>query len=266
MSLALPFLAFGLVALPPADLPQPRELLDGLAQRQQRFEEVLNDYTYDLEVVDEKLDKRGAVTSLKRQQYEIFFVRRKEVRRLVAEDGVPLSAERQAKVDADVQRRVDEVLKGKAPPPKGDDVELADIIDRYQFRSVAREDVGGRPAIVLDFEAQPGKRDLKGDGILRRLAGRVWVDEAERVVARAEIHATGNIKVAWGLAASIGQAEVVTEFIKVEDGVWLPQKVQTRVQGRLLLLKGIHQRTTGSFTRYRRFGADSSEVVAPPKP
>jgi hypothetical protein len=266
MSLALPLLALRLLAPAHPDLPEPRQLLDGLAQRQQRFEDALNDYTYDLEVLNEQLDKRGAVTSLKRRRFEVFFVKKKRVRRLVAEDGAPLSAERQAKVDAEVRKYVDDVMRGRARPPQGDDVKLADIIGRYQFRAVAREDLEGRPAIVLDFEAQPGKRDLKGDNILRRLAGRLWVDEAERVVARAEIHATGSIKVAWGLGASIGAAEVLTEFVKVEDGVWLPRKVQTRVQGRILLVKGIHERTTGSFTRYRRFSAESSELVAPPKP
>jgi hypothetical protein len=260
-------------AAPPADLPgardlpQARTLLDGIAARQRQFEDALNDYTYDMEMVTEKLDKKGAVTSRQTKRYEVFWVKKKRVRRLVAEDGRPLSAERQAKVDADVRQYVDEVMKGKVRPPQtSDDFEISQVLGRYEFRPVAREPIGGRPAIRMDFEALPGKRDLKADNILRRLAGRLWVDEAERVVVRAEIHSTGSIKLALGLAASIGAVDFVTEFVKVEQGIWFPSLVQTRVQGRVLLVKGIHERNTGTFSGYRRFGVESQETPALPKP
>jgi hypothetical protein len=249
------------------DLPEARTLLDGIADRQRQFEAALNDYTYDMEMVSEKLDKKGAVTSRQTKRYEVFWVKKKRVRRLVAEDGKPLAPERQAQVDADVRKYVDEVMKGKARPPQtGDDVELSRMLDRYEFRPVARERIGGRPAIRMDFEARPGKRDIKADTILRRLAGRVWIDETERVVVRAEIHSTGSIKLALGLAASIGAVDFVTEFVKVEQGIWFPSLIQTRVQGRVLLVKGIHERNTGTFSGYRRFGVESQETPTLPKP
>jgi hypothetical protein len=259
-------LALCAAAVPASDLPDPRVLMEGLAERQQRFEDALDDYTYDLETMSEKLDKSGAVRSRESRQFEVFFVKRKQVRRLVGENGAPLPAERQAKVDAEVQRHVDKVLKGKARPPRTDDLELSQVIARYDFRAAAREEVEGRPAIRLEFVAQPGKRDLKGDFVLRRLAGQIWVDEAERVVVRAEIHTTDTIKVALGLGASIGSAEMRGEFMKVEDGIWLPRRLESRVRGRVLLLKGIHERNVGSFSRYRRFGADSIEVPTLPRP
>jgi hypothetical protein len=134
-------------------------------------------------------------------------------------------------------------------------VSLAEVLDRFDFRSVAREPVEGRPAILMEFTPLPGKRDLKGDVFLRQMAGRLWVDEAERVVVRAEIHSTGSIKVAFGLGASIAAVELFSEFTRVEDGVWLPRRTQSLVQGRVMLLKGIHERTTGTYSRYRRASA-----------
>jgi hypothetical protein len=184
----------------------------------------------------------------------------------VAEDGKPLAPERQAKVDREVRKYVEDVLAGKLRPPRHSGTELSDILARYHFRSVAREVVDGRPAIVLDFEALPGKRDLEGDFALRRLAGRVWMDEEERAVVRAEVHSTGKIKVALGLGASIGAASVRSEFVKVEEGVWLPRRIETRVEGRILLVKGIRERTTATFDRYRRFSTESSEQATLPQP
>jgi hypothetical protein len=235
-----------------SDLPDARLLVAGLAERQRQFEAALADYTYDLEMVYEQLDKQGLATSRKSRQYEVFFVKGKRVRRLVAEDGTPLTPDQQAKVDADMRRYVDEVLQGKARPPRYNDLELSAVLDRYEFRSVARESIDGRPSVLMEFAPLPGKRDLKVDPILRRLAGRVWIDEAEGAVARAEIHATESIKVAFGLGAKVAVAEVTSEFVKVADGVWLPRRTQSRVQGRILLVKGIHERTTATFSHYRK--------------
>jgi hypothetical protein len=57
---------------------------------------------------------------------------------------------------------------------------LSAILDRYDFRAVAREDVAGRAAIVLEFQPRPGDLALEGDRYLRRLGGRIWVDESEQ--------------------------------------------------------------------------------------
>jgi hypothetical protein len=244
---------------PAAPLPEAGTLLEGLVERQRRFEAVLNDYTYDLETVTEKLDKAGGVASRESKQYEVFFVKGKRVRRQVGEDGRPLSAERQAKVDKDVQKYVDDVLAGKARPPRHSGTELSDILDRYEFRTVAREMVGGRSTIVMEFAARPGNRDLEGDFALRQLAGRVWMDEQDKAVVRAEVRSTGRIKVALGLGASISSVFVTSDFVKVEDGVWLPSRIQSQVDGRILLVKGIRERNTGTFTRYRRFTTESTE-------
>lgn len=262
-------LALGVAAAPAAQdlsapLPEARALLDGLPERQRAFEAAINDYTYDLETVTEKLNKKGAVVSRTSLQYEVFFVKGKRVRRQVGEDGQPLSAERQAKVDREVEKHVQNVLKGKARPRETS--ELSEILERYDFRSIARELIDGRPTIVMDFVPRPGKRDLEGDGILRRLAGRVWIDEDERAVMRAEIHSTGKIKIALGLGASIGAVSVTTEFVKVEDGLWLPRRIQSEVDGRVLLVKGVHERNIGTFSRYRRFQTESEERPTLPTP
>ena len=214
-------------------------------------------------MVEEQLDGQGGVKSRKARGYEIFFVKRRRVRRLVTEDGVPLSAERQAKVDAKVHEYVDDVLEGK--PDKRRAVQLSQVIERYDFQSVARELVLGRPAIVLEFTPRPGKSKLEHDNVLRRLAGHVWVDEAERVVVRSDLHNTGGIKFALGMGASLRDLEVTTDFVKVDDRIWLPKRVESRVVGRVLLLKGIRERTISSFSGYRRFSTSAEEGPKRPR-
>ena len=46
-------------------------------------------------------------------------------------------------------------------------VRLSAILERYDFRSVGREAMDGRPAIVLEFTAIPGSRPVAHDDVLR---------------------------------------------------------------------------------------------------
>jgi hypothetical protein len=249
-----------------ATLPEAEAFLEGLAERQRRYEQALDDYTYDVEVVEEKLDEAGRVTSRKTSKFEVFFVKGRRVRRLVEENGVPLAGKRQAEVDEKVRERVEDLQKDKAAGPARGSMRLSEVLERYDFRSIAREPVDGRSAILMEFSPKPGKSALRNDKLFRSVAGRIWVDEAERVVARVEMHNTAGIKIALGLLASIKDADVGMDFCKVDDVIWVPRRAETRVTGRLFLFKGIRARTVASFSGYRRFQVESEERARLPKP
>lgn len=240
-------------------LPPARELLAGLAQRQRAFEQARNDYTYDVDVEVETLDGKGDVKDRRSWSYQVFFVKGRRVRRLVAQDGESLPAHRQQREDRDVQERVDDLLKDR-PEDRGP--KLSEILERYEFRSVARETIDDRPTIVLEFKARPGDSGLEHDDVLRRLAGRIWIDEEEKAIVRSETRNDGAIKVGRGLA-SVDALRVTTEFVKIDGEVWLPSRVESLVEGRVLLLKSIDQRTEAIYSGYRRFGTATEETVRP---
>src|SRR5437016_2412880 len=140
-------------------LPDGNALVRELAQKQRRWEEILNRYTYDVEVVREDLDREDRVTKRESRRFEVFYVKGRPVRRLVAEDGRPLGADQQAKVDEDVQEKVDAINQERVAL-ETPAVRLSQILERYDFRAVGRETIDGRPAIVLEFTALPGSRPL----------------------------------------------------------------------------------------------------------
>jgi hypothetical protein len=243
-------------------LPEGNAFIRGLAERQRQREEALNGYTYDLEEIEEKLDGQGRPQKENTRRYEVFHVRGRPVRRLVAENDQPLDLEHQERVDQRVRSRV-ETLRGGKVTPEEREVRLSQILDRYDFRAVAREEVDGRTAIMLEFVPRPGKRDLRHDSVLRALAGRIWVDEADHELARAEIRNTSKIKFALGLGASVKSVELNLEFHRHEDGAWLPERAEVTAAGRILLLKGFRERTTSRFSRFRRFRVETEERVGP---
>jgi hypothetical protein len=231
-----------------------RELL---ASRREQ-DDAINDYAYDLVRTTEELDKRGSVKKTRSRRYEVFHVRRKPVRMLVAEDGRPLEGGRRSREERRVRQLVQAMLEGRtvSEEPRA---RLGLTVERYDFRSVAREPFDGRTALRLAFSARPGARPLEADGVLRALAGRLWVDEAERQILRVEAHNTASIKV--GAGGSLASLDFALEFHKVDDRVWLPRRQQSEVRGRVLLVKTLRVRTTDVYDNYRRFQVDSQQQL-----
>jgi hypothetical protein len=259
MTAALLFAGTLLAPLTPS-LPDGNAVVRELARKQHRWEEILNSCTYDVEVVREDLDKQDRVTKHESRRYEVFYVKGRPIRRLVAEDGQPLGAERQAKVDREVKEKVDAVNEQRVAQELPA-VRLSAILERYDFRSVGREAMDGRPAIVLEFAALPGARPLAHDDLLRNLAGRVWMDEAEREVVRAEVRNTAAMKLFLGLGASVSTVSGTFEFRKVGDTLWLPLRDETRATGRMLLFKTFRTRVVHTYGNFRRFDVHSEEKL-----
>jgi hypothetical protein len=253
-----PLVAGALLAATALSLPDGNALVRELAQKQRHWEEILNSYTYDVDVVREELDKDGRATKRESRRFEVFYVKGRPLRRLVAEDGRPLGADRQAKVDQDVKEKVAAINQERVAL-ETPAVRLSQILERYDFRAVGRETIDGRPAIVLEFTALPGSRPLPRDDVLRNLAGRVWMDEAEREVVRAEVRNTAGMKVLLGLGASVSLVSGTFEFRKVGDSLWLPVHDETRAEGRVLLFKTFRKRVVHTYANFRRFDVHSDE-------
>jgi hypothetical protein len=95
-------------------------------------------------------------------------------------------------------------VRGKAF--KKDDFALNnDLFGRFDFTVAGREVLNGRSALIVDF--QPAKknvpvRNLK-DRFINKAAGRVWVDEADYKLVKADLHLTERVNVVGGLVGAV---------------------------------------------------------------
>lgn len=256
-------LALAAALLLQAPLPEGNSFVQRLLGRQRVREEQLNQYTYDVLETVEDLDGKGVVTKRESRRYEVFYVKGRPLRRLVAENGRPLPDSEQAKQDAKLRARAAAIAQGRVATEEVGP-RLSAILERYDFRSVARESQEGRDTIVLEFLARPGKRDLDSDKLLRALQGKLWVDEADLAVVRAEVRNVAGIKWGFGLGASLKALEVEMRFRRMPDGVWLPLHVGSLASGRILLFKSFRKRTTVSYQGFKRFTVESEEGAVLP--
>ncbi len=229
---------------------------------QRRQEEALSLYTYDVTETREDLDGSGRVERRRSRSYEVFHVRGRPVRKLVARDGRPLSPAERETYERRARELADAIRSGRAASEQPG-VRLSRILERYDFTSGGREQVNGRCALVFDFKARPGDFALERDFVLRKLAGRLWVDEAEQAVVRVEVHSTGGVSVALGIAVKVSAAAFKAEFRRMEEGVWLPASIEASAAGRKLLFIGFRVRERLAFDDYKRFSVDVQEQVRP---
>jgi hypothetical protein len=243
-----------------APLPEGDVYVRGLLSSERRREEALSRYTYDVSEVREELDRDGRVRKRRTRDFEVFVVLGRPVRRLVARDGRALTGREREKQERHARELAQALAAGKAASEQSR-VRLSKVLERYRFVAVSREELDGRCAIAFDFTALPGDFALERDSQLRRLAGRLWVDEEERAVARVEVRNTSGIKVALGAFASVSSLSLKLEFTRLPDGVWLPRRVESRAEGRKFLVSGFRVRTITSYGRYRRFEVEVQEEV-----
>jgi hypothetical protein len=243
-----------------APLPEGNAFVRGLVGAQRQREEAVSLYTYDVTEVREQLDRDGRTRRRETRAYEVFHVKGRPVRRLVAKDGRPLEGKEREREERRAGELASALRAGRAASEQPG-VRLSRILERYDFSAIGREAVDERCALVFDFVARPGDFDLERDGLLRRLAGRLWVDEAEKAVARVEVRNSSGLRFALGLGATVSSLSFHARFRRLEEGAWLPRSLAVSAEGRKLLFKGFRVRTTTTYDRYRRFEVDVREEV-----
>lgn len=257
------------------------------------------EYTWTTKITERELDKGGGVKKQSVNVYEVYPVRGEFARKLTARDGVPVSQERADRELREAAKRLEEAAReeqkqaeGKprptpAPPtpaqaqnPNGipsfgfstgqkhgsgfSSHEISMAVWRFfryaEFTNIRREQLRGRESIVLDFRPRSDFRPA--DEIQKpyaRLAGRLWIDAADKAVARLE---------AWPAdagAEAVREPSVIFEHERVADGLWLEHLFRIKTYGHKDIFNGIELDLTKEAADFQRFSTKSGEDQTQPQ-
>jgi len=116
-----------------------------------------------------------------------------------------------------------------------------EMLLRFDFTLAGREIRAGRPTLILDF--QPATRELPTktflDRFINRIAGRLHVDEAESVIARADLRLVETVTFVAGIAGAVYQLDCEFERARTEDGLWYTPRTDWRADWRELLSRKV---------------------------
>ena len=176
--------------------------------------------------------------------------------RLVEIQGRELRAEELAKETAREekfrQRFVSTDAKKLAARREG--LVTPELLGRYDFVVESRLVLSNRSTLVLTFKPKAGDLPSRTllDKLLNRMAGKLWIDEAEAETARIEAHLTEPIHLGWfGWLASLSQCELSLERQRMPNGVWINAKQTLLIQCRKMTT-AMRFRTTEESSEFKK--------------
>jgi hypothetical protein len=260
-------------------LPAIPQLILDLEQNERVAEAEARDYTYHVHFQQLELDYSGDLKKTTTIDSESLTIDGVRVDRVVARDGKPLTpAEAQKEsdhIDKEVakakQRRAKLEDKGKATDSRGDEILTASrILELGSFSNPRRVDLDGRPTIVADYAGDPNaKTHSEFEKAFRDLVGTVWIDEQDRILARAQGHFLHDFKIRGGLIVDIkGGSSFEVRYANINHEVWLPVEASGQGKVRFLLFSGFNGRFHLNTSDYRKFHStstiiDSNRLIGP---
>jgi hypothetical protein len=244
-------------------LPDIRQLMHEVMDHQKQLEKVRESYTFTSTQTIQSIDGNGKVTKTESTESEDFFVNGHVIERTVKKNGKPLNPHDEQKETDRVTKLVQKAEKTPSGQPlEGPSVSISRILEIMDITNARREMYRGRPAIVFDFV---GRKNAKTHGLAedasKKLKGTMWVDEADREVAHAEVSFDDNFHVAGGLVANIQKgSNFHFDQAPVEGELWLPTGGEGTFQARVLLLKNMRQHITERDYDYKKFRVETQQA------
>ena len=250
-------------------LPEIPALMREVESHQVAAEALQKNYMYHSSEVARETDGHGGVKKTMRREMEIFYVNGVMVRRTVAKDGRPLSADEMKKenerIDKDAakarERRDRAEAQGKETDPRGHDiVPVSRILELGTFTNPRRLQIDGRDTIAVDYTGDPkAKTRNRIEDVIRDMVGTVWVDEQDKMLVRSEGRFLNAFKIGGGLLVNIQKDTSFSfEQKKVNGEVWLPAKIDARGAARAMLFFSFNGDVHVVDSEYRKFKATST--------
>jgi hypothetical protein len=211
-------------------LPNPEQLRARVFENEKKSAAQKERYLCDVRQETAQLNKDGTVKSQESKDYERFFVNGREIDRLLAKDGKPLSASDERK---EQERAAKEITKFSDPKQvkKAGDQEQKQIemfLQALRYTGGHREFRNGQKIVVYDLAGDPDFHPANLEQrFAKAVAGRIWIDEESGELMELRIHTERDVKIAGGLLANLHKGfRFNLQQTRQPDGVWLATLVE----------------------------------------
>jgi len=246
-------------------------------------EERQGDYMFIEKRTEQKLDGSGRVNDESVKTFEVYpgLPGEDRYRRLIAEGGKPVSPRKLADQDRERQENVESYARKiskeaarreeaeKRDKERRETREAVDDLFRiYDIKMLRREAIDGHDTIVATLTPKVGVKPQTDSGkIMQKFKATAWVSESDYELVRAELEAIDTLSFGLGLLARVQKGTVASyQRRKVNNEIWLPERVTWMASARVLLLKTLRRRGVAEFSGYRKFTVDTSTTYTPPSP
>jgi len=234
------------------------------------------DYTFLQRTHEDALDGDGGVKSSKSETSEIMVLYGEPFERVVAKDDKPLSEKEQKKQNEEFEK---ETRKRENESPKERQKRLEkfekqrqderafvrEILDAYDFTLAGNEVLNGRETWIIDGTPRAGFEGKRRESkMLPKIKPRFWIDAQDYSWTKLRAEVTDTLSIGWVVARLHKGSVFEMQQARVNGEVWLPQRFDVKLDGRVALLKGVNESVHVTYSDYRRFRTDTKISVAEP--
>lgn len=267
-------LALAPMAIAAAQEPVAREIVRRSLEASEQNWKIARNYTFLQRTEERRMDAEGRVKSKEVKTYDITLLEGSPYIRLVARDDHPLPpseekkeqdklqksiAERLKETPAQRERRVSEYDKRRTRQQDA----MREVGNAFDFRILATDRVDGHDVWVLQATPRPGYQPRSRDAkILPHVRGKLWIDQ--KSFHWAKLEAEVITPVSWGLflVRLDSGARLHFDMTRVNDEVWLPQRISISASARIGLFKKLRVEEDTTYKNYRKFQTDSRIIAS----
>jgi hypothetical protein len=251
---------------------QIRDLIRKTAENDMENDKRQRDYTYIQREEHHRLDGKGQTKSTETKTSEILEIYGEQVERLIAKDDKPLSEKDAKKEEEKIQKLIDkrknESEEDRNKREKKEEKEreqdrqfVREVADAYNFTFVGIESLTGRDNYVIDAEPRPGyEPHLKEAKILPKFRFRAWIDKDESQWKKLDVQCLDTVSFGLFLARIHKGSRAIIEQTRINNEVWLPQRINVKIDVRLALLKDFNVEDDITYRDYKKFRTDTKIV------
>ena len=204
----------------------------------------------------EYLNEDGTVKRKQTRIYKVFPQDGRSVTRLVTVNG------RAPKEKSDKQRSAARETGEKSRMLTVSD----DLLSRFEFTFVRDEKFAGRATWVLAFapKADAPEEEIF-DKFINAMAGKLWIDQEEYQLAKAEVHLSKRVAFFGGLAGALDKLDLTLIQRRIEPSVWLGEAINIDCSGRKLFTT-MKFRAFENCSGFEKLSGDQAKVDLPDLP
>jgi hypothetical protein len=120
-------------------------------------------------------------------------------------------------------------MYGSSPVPKA-----------FDFQLLGEDVVNGRPAYVLQATPHP---DYHAEGkyskMFSKVEGKLWVDKQDLGWVKVDGQVIQPFSMGLFLVRLLRGSQIKMEQTRVDDGIWMPERLEVRATGKILFIKSL---------------------------
>jgi hypothetical protein len=233
-----------------------RQIVESSIAATQRHWQARLQYTYMERDEDRRLDSEGRAKSEDVAVSRTILVNGVPFEQLMERNGQPPSAEEKRK-----QKEKLDKLKRETPEQRAErlrrqaeeDTSLVrEVTKAFDFQLLGEEVVDGRPAYVLRATPHPGYHPQGKYGkMFAKVEGKLWVDKRDLGWIKVDGQVIQPFSMGLFLARVLRGSQIKMEQTRVDDGIWMPERVEVRVAAKIFFVKSLVIDRILTYSEYR---------------